>query len=180
MAAVVVSLVGVKLVRVLPWLPAPFVPYAWHGVQRGKKHHAVVPIGVAQRDAERCATGVDDKVALRAGPAAIRRVRADLGTPFLAARLAPSSAARLQSSCPASFSCSSSTRCRPVQTPAACHSPGLRQQVLPQQPSSAGISCHWMPVRSTNTVPVRASRSGARGRPPFGFAGPGGRRGSIA
>ena len=178
-APVVVALVGVQLVRALARPTTASGSHALHGVQRGHQHHAVMPVGAAQRDAERRAAGVRDEVAFRAGPAAIGRVRADFGAPFFAAKLALSRAARLQSSCPASFSRSSSTRCRPVQTPAACHSPSLRQHVLPQQPNSAGTSCHWMPVRSTNRIPASAERSGARGRPPFGFGRRGGSRGSI-
>ena len=141
-ATVVVGLVGMQLVRAPAWPAAASGPHARHGVQRGHQHHAVVAVGAAQRDAERRAAGIGDDVALGARPAAIRRVRANLRTPFFAARLALSSAARLQSSSPASCRRSSSTRCSRVQTPAACHSPSLRQQVLPQQPSSAGTSCH--------------------------------------
>jgi hypothetical protein len=178
-APMIVAFVGVQLVRAPAWATTAFGPYTRYSVQRGNQHHAVVPVGPAQRHAERGATGISDEMALRAGPAAIRRVRSNLGTPFFAARLALSRAARRQSSCPASCSRSSSSRCNRVQTPAACHSPSLRQHVLPQQPSSAGTSCHWIPVRSTNRIPARAKRSGTRGRPPFGFARSGGRRGLI-
>lgn len=100
-AAMIIALVGVKLVRALAWPTAVSGAHAWHGVERGNQHHAVVPVGAAQRDAKRRAASVRDEVALRAGPAAIRRVWADLGGPVSAAKLALSSAARLQSSCPA-------------------------------------------------------------------------------
>ena len=95
-ASMVIAFVGVQLVRALAWPTTACGPHAWHRVQRGHQHHAVVAVGAAQRDAERRAMGVRDEMALRARPAAIRRVRADLGTPFFAARLALSRAARVQ------------------------------------------------------------------------------------
>ena len=64
--------------------------------------------------------------------------------------------------------------------PAACHSTSPRQQVLPLQPISDGTSRHWMPVRSTKMMAARATRSGTRGRPPFGLDGPRGNNGSTA
>jgi hypothetical protein len=178
-APVIVAFVGVQLGRTTPRPPTVRGPNAGHRIQRGRQHAAVVAIGAAQRDAERRALAVGDEVTLRARPTTVRRVRADLITPLLAGRLALSSAARCQSRAPASCRRSSSTRCSRPQTPAACHSPSRRQQVLPQQPSSVGTSCHWMPVRSTNKIPARAARSGARGRPPFGFGISGGSSGSI-
>jgi hypothetical protein len=178
--SVIIALVGVKSVRALARPTTVSGSHALHGVQRGHQHHAVVSVSAAQDNAERRTAGVRDEVAFYAGPAAIRWVRTDFPAPFFAARLALSRAARLQSSCPASFSRSSSTRCSWAQTPAACHSPSLRQHVLPQQPSPADTSCHWISVRSTNRIPASAERSGARGRPPFGFGCRDGSKGSIA
>ena len=177
--AVVIAFVGVQLVWALPRPSAVLGPHTRHRVQRGRQHHAVVAVGPAQRDAERRALGIGDDVAFRAWFAAVRRVGPDLRTPLFARRLALSRAARRQSKAPASCSRSSSTRCSPVQTPAACHSPSLRQHVLPQQPSSIGNSCHWMPVRNTNRMPASAARFDARGRPPFGFSRSGGSSGST-
>ncbi len=141
-AAVVVTLVSVQLRWSLARPPTAPGPHAGHGVQGRCQHHAVVAVGTAQRQAKWRAAGIGDQMALRAGPAAVRRVGPDLRPPFLAGRLALSNAARLQSSAPAPCICSSSTRCRFAHTPAACHSPRRRQHVLPQQPSSAGTSCH--------------------------------------
>ena len=152
--AVVVTLVGMQLVRTASWPAVTPAPHAGHGVQRWCQYHAVVAIGTTQRDAERRATGVGDDVPLRARLAAVRRIGPDLLTPFFARRLALSRAARCQSKAPTSCSRSSSTQCSPDQTPAACHSPSLRQHVLPQQSSSSGRSRHWMPVRSTNRMPA--------------------------
>ena len=179
-AAVVVRLVGVKLGGPAPGPPPVSGPYARHSIECGRQHAAVMAIGATQRQAERRTAGICDEMALGAWPAAIRRVRPDLLAPLFADRLALSSAARLQSRAPASCRRSSSTRCSPLQTPAACHSPSRRQQVLPQQPSSVGTSCHWMPVRSTNKMPASAARSGARGRPPLGFGRARGNSGSTA
>ena len=106
---VVVGLVGVKFAGSLPG-PTPPASNAWHGVQGGRQHHAVVAVSRAQANPQGCAPPVDHKVALRARFAAIRRVRACLGTPLLAGTDALSRQARLQSSCSASAKRSRSTR----------------------------------------------------------------------
>ncbi len=100
-AVMVVGLVGVKLVRALA-RTSTTVAHAWHGIQSGCQHHAVVPIGRAQPHPEQGALPVDHKMALRARFAAIRGVRAGFCTPLFAAMAALSRQARLQSSCPAS------------------------------------------------------------------------------
>jgi len=130
-ASVIIPLVGVQLVRALAWPTAVPGPHARHCVQRGYQHHAVVPVGAAQRNAERRAAGIRDQVAFRARPAAIRRVRADLGTPFFADRLALSRAARLQSSCRASIQ---ALQQRPMQSGP---DPG---RVPPGQPAPARLA----------------------------------------
>ena len=108
-AVMVVGLVGVELVRALA-RTSTTVAHAWHGIQSGCQHHAVVPVGRAQAHPERGALAVDHKMALRARFSAIRRVRAGLGTPLFAATAALSRDARLQSSCPASERRSRRTR----------------------------------------------------------------------
>ena len=80
-----------------------------------------------------------------------------------------SSAARFQLMRPAS----PSSWCRwarmKSQTPASVQSRSRRQQVMPEpQPSSRGRSSHWIPVLSTNTIPVSTLRSSSRRRPPLG------------
>jgi hypothetical protein len=106
---VVIGLVGVERLGSPPG-SSPTVTDARDGVQGGRQHHAVMAIGGAQTHPEGRAAAVDHKVALRARFAAIRRVRAGLGAPLFAATAALSSAARLQSRCPASERRSSSTR----------------------------------------------------------------------
>ena len=108
-AAMVIGLVGVELVRALA-RTSTTVAHAWHGIQSGCQHHAVVPVGRAHPHSERGAPAIDHKMALRARFSAIRRVRAGLGTPLFAATAALSRDARLQSRCPAFDSRSSSTR----------------------------------------------------------------------
>ncbi len=66
---------------------------------------------------------------------------------------------------PARWRRSSRVRWTLSQTPALCQSRSRFQHVIPVHPSSCGRSSHGMPVRKTNTMPVRAMRSGVRGRP---------------
>ncbi len=155
-AAVVVALVGVQLVRAPAWSPASSGPHARHGVQRGHQHHAVVPVGPAQGNAERRAAGIGDKMAFRARPAAIRRVRADLGAPFL----------------PPGWRC----RARPGSSPAV-----LRRSAAPAAPGAArprprrhathracaSTSCRSSPVRQApHATECRcAARTGSRPGP---------------
>ena len=64
-AVVIVSLVGVKLIRPLARAAAT-VAHTWHGVEGGCQHQAVVAVGRAQPHPERGALAVDHKMALRA------------------------------------------------------------------------------------------------------------------
>ncbi len=87
--------------------------------------------------------------------------------------------ARDHSSAPAPSSRSSRTRCSRSHIPAARQSRS-RQHVIPEQPNtSRGSISHGTPERRTKTNPRRASRSGTRGRPPFGLAGPSGSSGAT-
>jgi hypothetical protein len=177
-AAMVVGLVGVQLVRSAPGTSPPMT-HRRHRIEGGRQHEAVVPVGPAQADPERCARPVDHNMALRARFAAIRRVRAGGRAPFLAAMDEESSAARLQSSLSASAKRSSRMRCRHVHTPATCQSRSRRQHVIPEQPISEGSISQGMPERRTKMMPASAARSSTRGRPPLGLAGSRGRSGSI-
>jgi hypothetical protein len=86
--------------------------------------------------------------------------------------------ARDQSSFPARWSLTSRTSSTWSNTRARCHSRRRFQQVIPLQPNSAGTYSQGMPVRKTNTMPVRAALSGARGRPPHSLGVCLGRTGS--
>ena len=74
----------------------------------------------------------------------------------------------------------SNSWCNPSQTPASCQSRRRRQQVMPDpHPFSSRSISHWMPVRSTNRIPVSAARSDIRGLPPRDRGGAGGSSGSM-
>jgi hypothetical protein len=87
-----------------------------------------------------------------------------------------STTARENSSFPFLPKCRSKTLWSCVQTPDLVQSFILRQQVGPLGANSAGMAFHADPVRRTNRIPTRQSRSSARGRPPLGRGGVGGNR----
>ena len=156
-----------------------------HGREHGREQAAVVAVRAARLEAERRALSVNDEVALRARPPAVRRVRADLRlerrAPPFAAIEALSIDARLQSSRSASASRSSRMRCSRPHTPAACQSRSRRQHVIPVQPNRPpGSIAQGIPERSTKTMPSSTLRSSHRGRPPFGFGGSSGSSGATA
>ena len=177
--SMVVGLVGVELV----WSasrPARLPSDRRDAVEQLPEWHAVVGVGTGQDDGERKAVPIRDQVPLRAEPASVGRVRPRLVTPLLAARDALSMQTRLQSIRSAARSRRSSSRCSPSQTPTSCQSRRRRQQVMPDpHPISSGSISHWMPVRSTNRIPVSAARSDTRGLPPRGRGGTTGNNGSM-
>jgi hypothetical protein len=176
----VVALVGMQL----PWAlaAAPIgLPEGRDGIEQCLEDDGVVAVGPGQERSERDAIPVSHKMALRARFAAIRRVRTDGFAPLLAGMLALSREARLQSMRSASPSRSSSSRWSRSQTPASCQSRNLRQHVTPEpQPSSGGSISQGMPDFSTKMMPVRAARSGTRGRPPLGLGGSAGSSGATS
>jgi hypothetical protein len=144
------------------------------------KHLAIMNISSGTDYGEGYSFGFDHNMALRARFALICGVRPDTLPPFLAATVALSTEARVQSILPASPSLSSSTSWRRFHTPASCHSLRRRQQVLPlPQPISGGRYDQGKPVFSTKMIPVSAARLDTLGRPPFGLAGSEGNSGSI-
>ena len=175
----VIGLVGVQL-------GGPFArSSAWpfdraDGIEQRLEGDAVMPVGRSQQDRQRDTTTIDDQVALAARFALVRWIRAGLLAPLLAGMLALSRLARRQSIWSAAPRRSSSAWWRRSQTPAACQSRKRRQHVTPlPQPISWGSISHGMPDLSTKMMPVRAARSGTRGRPPFGFGGSGGSSGAM-
>ena len=173
--ATVVGLVGVQLGRSPAWSSA----WAFDrrdGVDRIEEHRPLVDVRGRLEADQRDAPAVAHQVVLRPWLAAVGGVRTDrLGRrpPFfspLAGTVELSMLARLQSIRSAAPKRSSSVRCNVSQTPAACQSRSRRQQVIPlPQPISCGRYSHWIPVLSTNTMPVKQARSGMRGRPAFFF-----------
>ena len=178
-ASMVIGLVGVELV----WSasrPATLPSDRRDAVEKVLEWDAVVGVGAGQNRGEREAVPVRDQVAFRAEPSSIGRVWTRLVAPLLAARDALSMQARLQSIRLAARSRRSNSRCNPSQTPASCQSRRRRQQVMPDRhPISSGSISHWIPVRSTNRIPVSAARSDTRGLPPRGRGGTTGSSGSM-
>ena len=175
----VVRLVRVQLVRALAW------PTAWpldgpDAVDQRRKDAAVGTVGGREQDSERETLPVDHNMALAARFAAIRRIRPGFLAPLLAGAKALSTLARLQSILSASPRRSNSVWWRRAHTPACCQSRKRRQQVTPlPQPISWGNISQGMPLLSTKMIPLKAARSGTRGRPPFGLGGSGGKSGAM-
>lgn len=139
----------------------------------------VVTVPAGQRDRQRRALAVDDQMVLAAKTGAVDRGGAGLLAPPLARTCELSTTARDQSIWPASCNSSSRTWCSRCQTPASFHSKRRRQHVIPHpQPISCGKSSHGIPVFNTNKIPVKAARSGTRGRP-VTCGSPTGKIGSI-
>jgi hypothetical protein len=164
-------------------------PFAWstarasdrrNGVQQRFEVDAVMAVGRSQQDRQRDAVAFDDQMPLRARFALVGGISTDLLAPLFAGILALSRLARLQSIWSAAPSWSSKARWSRSQTPACCQSRKRRQQVTPlPQPISSGSISHGMPDLRTKMIPVRAARSGTRGRPPFGLGGSAGSSGSM-
>jgi hypothetical protein len=178
-AWVVIPLVGMQLGGALA-APSIGLPDGGNGVEHLLEDDGVVAVGSAQERGERDPGPVDHKMALAARFAAIRWIRAGELAPLLAAMLAESNDARLQSIWSASPKRSSNSRWSRSHTPASCQSRSLRQHVTPEpQPSSGGSNSQEMPDLRTKMIPVRAARSGTRGRPPLGLGGSGGNSGAT-
>ena len=170
-AQVVIRLVRVDFVRALAG-PTPRPLDGRDTVDQRREDAAVGAVGRGEEDGEREALPVDHNMALAARFAAIRRIRSGLLAPPLAGAKALSTLARLQSILSAAPKRSKSTWCRRTHTPACCQSRKRRQQVTPlPQPISGGSISQGMPLLSTKMIPVKAARSGTRGRPPFGLGG---------
>ena len=175
----VVRLVRMHLVRALAG-PAPRPLDGRDAVDQRREDAAIGAVGRGEEDGEREALPVDHKMALAARFAAIRRIRPGLLAPLLAGAKALSTLARRQSILSASPKRSKTDWCKRAHTPACCQSRKRRQQVTPlPQPSSWGNISQGMPLLSTKRIPVKAARSGTRGRPPFGLGGSGGNSGLM-
>jgi hypothetical protein len=144
------------------------------------EHRGVIDVRSGQLDRQRNALSIDNKMPLCALFSAIRRIFPGFFAPPGEATLEESMEALLQSMRSASPNSSNKTWWRRSQTPASCQSRRRRQQVMPlPQPISRGSISQGMPVRSTKRMPVKAARSGTRGRPPLGFGLSGGNSGAI-
>lgn len=184
----VISLVGVPLVRTLAWASrlTSWTLDRLNAVHHLLEHLRVVSVSARNIHRERDTPSLDHKMALRARFALICGVRPNsrsLGVPLftpLARTVSESREALDQSILSASPKRLSSSRCSLRHTPTFCQSRSLRQQVTPlPQPISLGSISQGRPLFSTKMMPLRAARSGTRGRPPFGLACSTGRSGSI-
>lgn len=101
-----------------PARSARLAPQRRHGVHERDQLGDVVAVAAGQRDRERDARGVDEKVVLGARAAPIDRARARLGAPFFACTWLESTIAREKSIASALRSRSKRSRCRRSQTPA--------------------------------------------------------------
>ena len=134
--------------------------------QRQQLGH-VVAVRRGERDRKRKATRVGEQVVLRAAAAAVRGITARVGPPFSARNEALSTTARDQSIWSAPRSAPSSMWWIRSHAPAWCQSRSRRQHVIPEQPISRGKYSHGMPVRSTNRMPLSATRFGTGLRPGY-------------
>jgi putative spermidine/putrescine transport system substrate-binding protein len=179
----VIGLVGVEFGRSSARSPrsSSRADDGWNGVEQRDELSRIVGVGGREADCQWNTGLVHDEVVLGAGLAAVGRVRPGRRAPFLARTLRLSALARDQSMAASSPSQFKSRSCSFCQTPTACQSRNRLQQVMPlPQPSSFGSSRQGHPVRKTKTMPARAARGGTRGRPPVGFGGSFGNRGSMA
>ena len=134
--------------------------------QRQQLGH-VVTVRRGERERQREALRVGEQVVFRAATAAVRGIAARVGPPFSARSEALSTTARDQSIWSAPRSSASSLRRIRSHTPARCQSRSRRQHVIPEQPISRGRYSHGMPVRSTNKMPLSATRFGTGLRPGY-------------
>jgi hypothetical protein len=140
----------------------------------------VVRVGARERSGQWNARRIRNDMVLAARLASIRGVWAGFCPPSTARMLELSTTARDQSIWSAALSFANSSSCNRFQTPASCQSRSRRQQVIPlPQPSSRGNIAQGMPLRSTNKMPVSASRLPIGGRPPLGDVLIGGKSGSA-
>jgi hypothetical protein len=133
-----------------------------------------------QQDREREALGIGEHVMFTAFFRSIRGIGARFGPPKTDRTLALSTTARSHWMRSASRKRANSTLRTFSHTPASCQARSRRQQVMGEpHPNSRGSIDQGMPLRSTNKIPVKAARSGTRGRPPFGLGGVAGNKGAI-
>ncbi len=146
----------------------PLASDVWNCRNQRIKLGDVVAVCRAQDDRERDALRVDDEVMFASELAPVRRIWAGF-FPASTARIDElSTSARDKSISPRRRSSASNVSWMRCQTPASCHATSRRQQAVPEpQPISCGSRFQAMPERSTNTMPLRAARSGVGLRPAY-------------
>src|SRR5262249_3068628 len=141
----------------------------------------VVKVGGRSLDDQRQTICIRQHMAFATVFGSIGRIGTGVSPPKTARTLALSTTARSRFTAPALPRVFSNRACSLGHTASFVQSAKRRQHVLPlPQPISVGRVCQGMPVRSTNTMPVSASRFCTLGRPPLGDGGGmGGNNGSI-
>jgi len=153
---------------------------AGDGFHQGLQLGHVMDVRPRQQNREREALGIGEYVMFAPFFRSIRGIGARFGPPKTARTLALSTTARSHWMRSASRKRASSTRRTFSHTPASCQARSRRQQVMGEpHPNSRGNIDQGMPLRSTNSIPVKAARSDTRGRPPFGLGRSAGNNGAI-
>lgn len=147
-----------------------------NSVQQGYRFPSVQNVCRRGLDSQGDAVAIDNHVPFAAFFGPVCRVGAGMCPPKAARTEALSTTARENSSFPFLPKCRSRTLWSCVQTPDWVQAFIRRQQVGPLGANSAGMAFHADPVRRTNRMPTRHSRSSARGRPPLGRGGVGGNK----
>ena len=129
-ALVVVACVRMQLRRSLACPPRQACN-GWNRIHAFLKHHGVVPVGTADEDHQRDASGIYNEVSFGAELASVRGVGARFLAPRGLGTEEPSMLARLQSIWSCSRRRTSMAWCKRCQTPLAFQSRRRRQQVIP-------------------------------------------------
>jgi hypothetical protein len=143
----------------------------WDRINERERLLRVVSVGPRELNGQRNSLSVANQMPLAAKFGSIGGVRSRLAPPKTARTELLSTTARDQSICPERASQSSKTKWRSCQIPRSCQSRSRRQQLIPEpQPISCGSISQGIPLRRTNTMPVRHALSAKRALPPLGFA----------
>jgi hypothetical protein len=163
----VVSAIGIDDLRLLQRTTANATD-GWDRVNERQQLCDVMAIGASQDDREWYPVCVGGDMVLGARSRTVYGVRPSFWPAPIARTEDESRITREKSIWPAARNSASSSSCNRSHTPASCQSRKRRQQVTPEpQPISAGRSRHRSPVRSTNTMPLNAARSGTGLRPGY-------------
>jgi hypothetical protein len=161
----IIAAVALHEIRLPPGAAGPAAHWRYCVHQR-QELRDVMPVGGRQLRRKRNPLAVSENVMFRPRLTAIGWVRSSFFPPRSARMEELSAMARARFNWPRCRNSASRTACNRFQTPARCHRTRRRQQVLPEpHPISFGSICHGRPLRRTNRIPVRAARSGVRGRP---------------
>jgi len=150
--------------------PSSFACYWRNCFNQSKKLSNIMPVGTGNCCSKGHTVGISNYMVFTAVFASVRRVWACFLPPKTARTDAESTIAREKSILSAFLSLLSRTWCILSQTPAFCQSRSLLQHVIPEpQPISFGRCSQPMPVFKTNSIPVKAARSGIGLRPGYRY-----------